>query len=465
MRFLKRFFWAILLLAFLLGGAYWWRYKKEFVYTQVVLSDANMLIDIDLRAIEHSLLWDFIAHPFSGIDLSWSFGEDDDEQDENTPSKGLSIPRHLVVFTKANQPSVWFSAPIPINGIKFSAYADSLLARKTFIKIDNNFVFDSKKNFFYHWSENEITVAFAKENQAKFIQINMQNLLWRKEVKKLPKELVAKTQLSQHHVRFWHKPSALTNNKPVLLYADFLKGAFNIEGDVPFKFVFPIEQQASIKSGQVVNFWANLDWRKNGFADFIQEYIPTRDFSKWTSMSRDTVLQYWDGTVSIQVPSIESSIDSIVTYEYDDDFNKIEKVTTQKSIKPKTIIQFSSRDSTLYNYAKSVGMIKSINREVRYVGFPLLTLYATPSSQALTLSTEPILPKMDYTRTQYFLYFESNIQAYPALLDYLPFHANDDQKAKIKTIAIQCRQLPNSRMIHFTGKITSTSEKRFLVGY
>ncbi len=463
MRLLNKILLGLLLLTLFLGAGYWWRYKKNFVYTQVILSDANLLIDIDLRSIENSLLWDFIAHPFDGLDIGWSFGKEDGEEDIDTPSKGLSIPRHLIIFANSKQPSIWYSAPVSIDGSKFSEYVDTLLTRKELIQMDDNLVFDFDKNIFFHWSKNELAIAYANEIQAKTVQLNLQNLLLNKDVNPLPKEFVQAAESNNHHINFWHQAMELTRNKPVLLYADFLEGVFNIEGDIPFQYVFPINNNTSVKKGFVVNFWANLNWQENGLAGFIQNKFSAKDFSKWTSMSLDTVLQYWDGEMSLQIPSVESVVDSIITYEYDDDFNKIEKVTTQKSMKPKTTLQFSvTQDSALYHYAISVGVIKTVKEEIRYVGFPFLKLYATPENQHLILSTTPAFVQADPTTTNDFLQFETNISAFPTLLDYWPFHLSDVQKAQIQEVSIRCHQLPNTDSIHLTGKIISTSKKRFM---
>ena len=62
-----------------------------------------------------------------------------------------------------------------------------------------------------------------------------------------------------------------------------------------------------------------------------------------------------------------TQIDSVVTYEYNDDFEKVEALTASKKQVPEINIQLSGNPSKLYNYLESTSIINNGKLNTNYI--------------------------------------------------------------------------------------------------
>lgn len=111
-----------------------------------------------------------------------------------------------------------------------------------------------------------------------------------------------------------------------------------------------------------------------------------KKFSKLTSLSLDAIMQKWSGDFSLNIASIEHKTDTIVTYEYDDDFNKVEKKSTQKLVNPN--LNFNVSGVQLYDYFVAQNAIQLVEGDSLFTTIPLFKLYANHSNEAITISSD-----------------------------------------------------------------------------
>ena len=447
---------AFVLIAIVFIG-YWWRYERPQKTSLKLPKKAKLLINIDLREVEKTIFWDALYHPMSYWDDSTS-----DEDDAHKPSKGLHVPAKISFFVLEDYGDILFSQPVPVKENRFAEYVDTLVNQKKWELIDSQFVYDAEKHLFYLWDDDRLGVAFAKRENSDFIQTTILDVLKGKDCLPIPEELLDKINLGEHHFVIWQKQSEWTNNESAMLYGDFEKGSLAIQGEIPFKYGFS-ERNSYVKdassSDEVLSFYLNLNDNKFPFSDSFY-----RNFQKVTHLTLDSLLQYSTGKLSLSVPNIQSKIDSIVTYEYDDDFNKIEKVTTQKILAADIVAQLEGRDSlTLYDYFERRGVIKDINDVSRFVGIPFVEMEATVIGSQLVLSSlsqTDLEEKLDSN----FMKLNIGCSQYPQMFDYLPFSLDSAQVNMIDALEFKACQVPNTNQISIKARLKMKNKHRNMLG-
>jgi len=449
---------VLALVAITLVG-YWWRYGRSEKADFKLPEQANLLINIDLRQMEKTVFWDALSHPLS----YWDDSDGDDDDDEHKPSDGITIPNQLAFFLLENHDDVLFSEPIAMKGKSFLEYADTLIHQKKWEAISNHFVYDVENHLFYLWDKNQLGIAFAKRKNADFVQATISDLLKGEHCISMPTDLSEKINLGTHHFVIWRKQSELTNNEPAVLYGDFKKGSMVIQGEVPFQYSFSEQNDyvvnVATSPNEVLSFFLNLNGHNFSFSDSF-----SRNFQKVTHLELDSLLWYSTGNLSLLVPSIQTKIDSMITYEYDDDFNKIEKVSTQEILVPQIVVHLKSKkDQLLYDYFKRRGVIKDMGGVSRFVGLPFVNMEAVSVGNRLVFSSmhkPDLVQKLDSN----FLKLDLACSQYPQMLNYLPFQLDSAQIELIDGVEVRASQVPHTKRIRIEARLKIKNKNRNMLG-
>lgn len=450
------FLWGLMALLVMGLVAYWWRYGRTEKARIKIPVRANALINIDLRKMERAVFWDAIYHPFA----YWDDASDDDDDDDDTPSMGISYPKRITFFMMEGADDAFFSQPIAIKSKDFQEYVDTLVRRDEWELLGQNFVFDTQKQLFYLWDASRVGVAFAKRAQADFVQTTLGDLLKEQDGDILSDDLSEKINQGEHHFVVWRKQSEWTQNEPMVLYGDFKKGSVEIQGEVPFRYSFVTKNDCLANAPtDVLGLSLNLEADKNQF-EFSDSF--RKNFQQWTHLELDSFLLYSAGSMSLRVPKIVTKVDSMITYEYDDDFNKIEKVTTQELVAPEILARIkSTEDSLLYNYFRRRGVVKKIAGQSRFVGFPMVEMKAVAQAQQLLLTSGSIAEKM--TIDTNFLTLNISCSQYPKMFSYLPFQLDSAAVELIDRVVFSASQRPHKK-ISVQVKLKIKNQQRNVLG-
>lgn len=440
---------------------YWWRYSRKIKVDSMISKSANWLVFMDLRKVEETLLWDAVFNP-----LSYWNGSSKSKDDSGAPANGLIMPSHLLVYGVAHHPDIVFSESLKIEKKTFSAYVDTLVFRQEFEKISDHFIYNNTQQLFYFWEADKLGIAFAKKRDLDFVQETISNLLAGKNVVPISQDLSERLTQNKHHFAIWQKPTLLvdgTNNQPAILYGDFNKGNLTIEGEVQSNHVFGrANQLADSQENDILSLSANLNITNQSF-QFSSSFGAS--FRKITNLEIDSVLKYWTGGIDIQVPQIDHRVDTIITYEYDDDFNKMEKISTQKIIDPQLIIHLGEQqDGALFQYFERRHLIKNINGEQRFVGLPLVEMKAFQQKNNLTLISKNMNPKQGQQLTPNFLNLRLNVNRYPELLNYLPFGIDKKYSNLLQEVQVVGHDIPGFSKVYLEAKIQLKNKNRNVLG-
>ncbi len=434
-------------------SVYWWRYGRSEKAMIKIPKTANALISIDLRKMEQTVFWDAIYHPLAYWDDASDDGDDDD-----TPSMGFSYPKRITFFVMEGADDAFFSQPIAIKSKDFQQYVDTLVRRDEWELLGRNFIFDTQKQLFYLWDASRVGVAFAKRAQADFVQTTLGNLLKEQDGDILSDDLSEKINQGEHHFVIWRKQSEWTQNEPVVLYGYFEKGAMVIQGEISSNYSF-LEKNEFFENTDTDILTVSMNLNKNNFS--FSESL-RRSFQKTTHLELDSFFRYSTGEINLKVPRMETQIDSIITYEYDDDFNKVEKVSTQEIVAPEIIAQLANKKNELYGYFRRRGVVKDLDEKSRFVGLPFVEMDAIAKGEQLFLTTGATNEKVQIDTN--FLKINVNCSQYPQMLKFLPFQVDSTQFAKLDGLLLCASQKSPSPKIKLLFKLIMKNQQRNMLG-
>jgi len=177
---------------------------------------------------------------------------------------------------------------------------------------------------------------------------------------------------STHHIAYRDNKNSFS--------ADFVTGAINFDADLSTPVIVPA---ANPKHSTFNNESTASIWMDAAFATTLNKTYRFKN----TTIERDSLLKYYHGYMDFEWTNSTSQTDSIITYEYNDDFEKIEKVSLQKKEIPNFTINVAADAKGLRSYLSRQKMINLDSGTVDKSIFPLYKTFIGGNNQDLLLGT------------------------------------------------------------------------------
>lgn len=414
----KKWFYFLLVLAVFVGVMYLWRYKQSQIFEKRVPSFATKVINVNLRQIENQLLFDFLANPIVYIK---SRKKKDSIKKTNTfLTKGVRIPKNILFYTNSEElKNNWFSSVICLsNTPKFSAY---LLEEKFKKEEVGDFVFYKKDKVILAIKNEQLIIAlnFRKpsiEPSIFELLFNNQNFLNKNATELKP--IVN----SQRDVSFSFGDD--------FLEAWFSKGTLTIKGRLSSN-LFIVNSNDRINKNGIVSYAGKINKNNQLFKQF---YADRKDkFNELTHLSLDSIIGKWNGKISMNITAIDQKIDTIVSYEYDDDFNKVEKKAIQKQNIPTLALKLGQENTfSLSNYFYRKNAIQVVENDTVFTAIPILKFLTTDTKETFVLKVNQEENSSDVSSVTSKLNFYFNVEKYQKKPLDIPL--NKIQKKMVKLV-------------------------------
>ncbi|RPD95965.1 hypothetical protein EGM88_10875 [Aureibaculum marinum] len=414
----KKWFYFLLVLAVFVGVMYLWRYKQSQIFEKRVPSFATKVINVNLRQIENQLLFDFLANPIVYIK---SRKKKDSIKKTNTfLTKGVRIPKNILFYTNSEElKNNWFSSVIYLsNTPKFSAY---LLEEKFKKEEVGDFVFYKKDKVILAIKNEQLIIAlnFRKpsiEPSIFELLFNNQNFLNKNATELKP--IVN----SQRDVSFSFGDD--------FLEAWFSKGTLTIKGRLSSN-LFIVNSNDRINKNGIVSYAGKINKNNQLFKQF---YADRKDkFNELTHLSLDSIISKWNGKISMNITAIDQKIDTIVSYEYDDDFNKVEKKVIQKQNIPTLALKLGQENTfSLSNYFYRKNAIQVVENDTVFTAIPILKFLTTDTKETFVLKVNQEENSSDVSSVTSKLNFYFNVEKYQKKPLDIPL--NKIQKKMVKLV-------------------------------
>ncbi|WP_443938392.1 hypothetical protein [Pedobacter sp. MW01-1-1] len=243
-----------------------------------------------------------------------------------------------------------------------------------FIKTQKVFPLEKEGSNFYQSADstfailfNEKTVALAYSAKKEKLEPTLKSLLAKKNLVKLAETAFKDILYVDDHISYQNKTQHLKIN--------FEDGKALLCAELTDTKLEPVQQpkHRKLNPNNIINFWINARIKpsagsnKNKAANLQSLYSSYLDFEVITSGHK---------------------IDTIVTYDYDANFNQIEKRTFQKSDGYTLSLRLDKDAKNLKDYFKKIGAYNHATDKITYPLLPDFEFYLTGDKYVSQLSTE-----------------------------------------------------------------------------
>ncbi len=425
---------AATLLVLLLFCTVYLQIRQYNSYKNTIHKQANAIIKINTDKIIRSLTVDFLTNPKDWLKPK--------KKELPKIKNGINIPANIFIYNVSHKLYDTFFCTLELSdSLLFKNFISKKLGIQSFKKINSSTVIGVTKSgkITVAYTADVMAIAFSAKKE-KVTDILME-ILNGKNMLSDTDQRIGKLKESNDHITYIqnHSYGGLNfTDGEVLLNASIASPAGFIAAEAVQHSQFP--KESSIK------MWMGANFKPNGKS-------PIFNINEYT-FHLDSLLGYYKGyTEAVLVGSVTQQ-DSVITYEYNDDFEKVEKKTVASKQVPGMYFSFKSDATALSNYLQNQEAIQPnglINKNL----FPLYTLHASVDSDYLQVSTAKVSSlstKKEHSDFFFFLSVDFNRlkkeKQFPILNTYIQKLSSLELKAQKK-----------KKMIHLLGSVSFTDKE------
>ncbi|WP_435261309.1 hypothetical protein [Tenacibaculum sp. nBUS_03] len=307
----KKISYTILITMCILATVGYFRYNPTVVVNGTIPNTAEAIVRVNLRALEYNIITDIISRPFSYFNSKKSSSSS--EPKKLSFLDQVEIPANLFFYTDYQSiKGVWVSSNIKIRD------------KKTLIKFFEQNKIKPKlgKGFRYYESKNIVYVLLKEDLKLLFKLKKTENI-----ERKLATILSVKDYLTNEDLIL----QKIIKSKGLLTFATKQDDFFEMQIDNEILTLNGVISEANnvflpyatcFEVGEMGHVSGKL--KRDAFSSLIKKDNKIA-FKKLTTLSLDSLTNSWNGAFEMNFSGFKEEKDTIVTYEYDDDFNKVEK--------------------------------------------------------------------------------------------------------------------------------------------
>ncbi|RZL44835.1 MAG: hypothetical protein EOP00_18900 [Pedobacter sp.] len=360
---------AVIVLSLLIFFVGTFKYRQYKANEVSIPKNTASLIKISVDEIYKSIAANMISNPGDYF-----------KSDRNTGTKskfddfdhGLKIPASIYLYTIKNQPKTAFFSWFEIKEVDtFKSFLKNILHLNIEKKPQGfNYAKSKLGNIAIYYNDKNAAIVFSNE-LADFEPVLI-DVLKQKNFIQLSKSNFDLAKNSTGHLAFADNEHFATLN--------FDKGVINFSDEFISRTIIPAAKPIHKKfnSESTISFWLNADFKTTA-----KQTLKL----KTTSLEKDSLTKYYKGYLDFEWLNTTQQIDSIITYDFNDDFEKVEKVTLKKRDIPNFVVNISSDAIGLKNYLSRQIIINRDSGIIDKSVFPLYKVFVGGDSKQLILST------------------------------------------------------------------------------
>ncbi len=312
--------WALLVLCGLLFFGCIKLFYKTYSETTVAKS-ADCIIALDVKRITNTVIWNFITTP--GQWKAPSIAKSG--KGEVSWKDMVEIPDYVFAFHIKNQPANIFYTVLQVKNE--NDFAKGLL-RYNFKKINTDEYVSKENSIHILKKENEILVCNTGDENNYAAQVFNKIFIQKSYI---AKETLAKVIAAKSHLAIHIAPNSFLQEDAVVT-ANFNNQEIIISSTLTphTKYSFT-ENNFSLADSSL----CTLGFTQPSTAMYaLLNDSSKNNISKALSINIDSLLLQSNKYYSLNIAGIQARVDSAITYEYDDNFNKVEKAVVNNVEEP-----------------------------------------------------------------------------------------------------------------------------------
>jgi len=303
---------SLVLLILLLVGFGVFYFRQEQSYRQHVPQNITSLIRVSTDGLLKSIVWNAITNPTYYIKIN----KQKKEKRTQALHTGLKIPANLFFYTLNDKPkSTYFTSLFIDDSSIFRQFTRRIL------DINDYEVYDQDKNI--HWArskDGKVNLAYLRDRLAISYSATsdntlevLTNILYQRNTKKVKESsLFNRLNNKKEHIIYVSDSSTLI--------ADFNAGEVNLHGLIRSSMLVGKKKLRPKKFAEnsLIKLWLAAD-----ITPFIKA---NKRFFNRHHLPADTLLRYYGSYLDFEWKNREiNQRDTIITYDYNDDFERVEK--------------------------------------------------------------------------------------------------------------------------------------------
>lgn len=339
-------------------------FRESRSYDQQVAKDASVVYKLNVDGLLKTIAVDFISNP--GYYLKTN--------EKGGPKPDFSLSANVFVYSlKTKAPGTFFS------GLALSDTTGLNAWLKRVLKITDFAVQGAGKSVGTS-SDRKITVlydgktfAIAYSFKREEVLVELNDILDKKNRMEAGTPLMIALKKAKGHLSWTTAAnSGRLNFKDGLAEVD---GSFPTEGlDIPDQ----PRSMVEFADHALIKIRVNAGLKTSGLPEALS--------LKGISLQTDTLLKSYLGFAALEMGPAITQMDSLIAYEYNDDFEKVATVQLKKVTVPKLKLSIEARTPGLLAYLKENQVISTedrLNKEL----FPLYQVFSTTKNNIWQLST------------------------------------------------------------------------------
>lgn len=354
----------LLLLVFYFG---FFKYRQIQANRVSIPASTQALFKINVDELYKTIALSYLKHPrqYSGADKK---GLKEKVAELNT---GLKIPANIYLYSlKAKAKNAFFSRLEITDSLAFNNF---ILKKLALIKKDAHFFQSADSTFCLLSNQTTAVLAFTPSKES--VKTTLEEILAQKNMVKISDSKFEPMANLADHLSFQDAEN--------LSRINFTDGKINISSELVNRWIEPAPQPRHriLNPESTVSMWLN-----GKFKPALSKKNVTVSSS---AFSKDNFFRFYKGYLDFEWTNTVKQIDTVITYEYNDDFEQVEKKITREQKIPGISLNMSANDQEVASYLKSSGFMDQSTGKISAAIIPLYQIYFKGNNGNIQLSTLP----------------------------------------------------------------------------
>jgi hypothetical protein len=441
--------WFLLILIGLLIFGYIRLFYKTYSNNAVPHS-ADRIAVIDVKRVINTLIWNFITTP-----SQWKSSKKPKAAKAGINWRDvIELPDYAFAFHCAGQPeSAWYMQLNVKSEQAFLQIVDELNLSRL-----NEHEYASSSTGIYIYKEGKAMLIGNAKTDSVLLRQTTDELFVKKSY--IPKETLAKAVDAKSHLAIYIAPNAVLQ-KEAILTANFDKNSVTIAGDFTPKAAFTFSEADFNYSSQSV-FAAGFTQPSPGVMSSIGKKDKA-NISKALGFDADSFFIASNKSYAIDFVGVKSRTDSAVTYTYDDDFNKVEKVTVNNVEEPSyNFMVTGDSTSNIFDYLQRNEKLEKTEKGNLFIPFPFVKSYCSAASAGqLNITADNYKPAAADRKEKGIFFLQLIFSSIPPA--YLKYLSDDQQKAISNLESIEISAKKDGDKVVLKGIILKKKNDRAII--
>lgn len=371
-------FFVFLLLAVLAG--YLIRYEISPSYENTVPDRATAIVQVKLRNLEKHVVFDAISHPAKYISFQ---PKKKKEKRFKKLTKAIEIPKTLFFYTGDGPlENVWFSNVLPLDDAEM--FVGFLNDEKFDIAKNGQYKIFSKKNFYIAVNNESYILAYAEKP---LTELSIFNKVFS------PEGYLEGTDPKLAALKDNDADIVFLQSDNALLTANFNDGKVEIAGKSnklseifgqPALIAAASEKNIAYFSGKLRGNLPENNW---GYFNTVK-----RKFENFSHLKIDSIAPYLNGEIASVFAAVQQVKDTVVSYDYDDNFNQVETKKIVEREVPVFNLELGKKDTAdaIFQYLNRHNAVMVESTDTIFTKIPLFPVKLDEKESAISFFTDKI---------------------------------------------------------------------------